>query len=182
MAYPATGTGSNVTTGPGWLYVAPLATADPTSASAALPSAWQEIGFTDAGSTFTTDITSENIEVAESLDPVRRVQTTRVTTLAFAMAETTRRNFFLAVGAGLTVNNEASITLPDLDELLSVKLIHQAETGARWLFRKVAPSGQISLQNAKAPAKRLIAVTMSIEVPDAGAEPVEIWPAAGGII
>jgi hypothetical protein len=183
MAYPATGDGDNVTTGPGWLYVAPLATTDPTTgASAALPSAWEEIGYTDAGSTFTTDITSEAIEVAEEVDELRKVQSKRVTTVAFAMAETTRRNMLLALGAGLEANGTDPFEPPELDDLLSVKVVFEAVTGARWLFRSCAPSGQISIQNAKAPQKRLIAVTLNLEVPTGGLAPFKVWPNADGLI
>jgi hypothetical protein len=139
MAYPATGNSGNVTTGPGWLYVAPLGTAEPTSSSAVLPSAWQEVGFTDAGSTFTTDITSEGIEVAETPDRIATVQTTRVTTIAFAMAETTRRNLLLALGSGVGVNNAAVIHLPDFTDLVDVMIVLQAVDGARWVFPSVSP-------------------------------------------
>lgn len=185
MAYPATGTSGNVTTGPGWLYVAPLATTDPTTgASAVLPSAWQEIGYTDAGNTFTTDITSEAIEVAEEVDELRKVQAKRVTTVAFAMAETTRRNMLLALGAGLPTPAAQTDPFepPELDSLLSVKIVFEAVTGARWLFRSCAPSGQISIANQKAPQKRLIAVTFNLEVPSGGLQPFKVWPAAGGLI
>lgn len=185
MAYPATGDGDNVTTGPGWLYVAPLATTDPTTgASAVLPSAWQEIGYTDAGTTFTTDITSEAIEVAEEVDELRKVQSKRVTTLALAMAETTRRNMLLALGAGLPTPAAETDPFepPDLEDLESVKLVFEAVTGARYLFRQASPSGQISIANQKAPTKRLIAVTFNIEVPGGGLAPFKVWPNADGLI
>jgi hypothetical protein len=182
MAYPATGNSGNVTTGPGWLYVAPLGTAEPTSSSAVLPSAWQEVGFTDAGSTFTTDITSEGIEVAETPDRIATVQTTRVTTIAFAMAETTRRNLLLALGAGVGVNNAAVIHLPDFTDLVDVMIVLQAVDGARWVFPSVSPSGQISIANQKAPQKRLIAVTFNVNTPSGGGEPVSIWPNASALV
>ena len=52
------GTVENVHLGVGWLYVAPIGTTEPTTASAALDAAFDPIGYTEDGSQFTTQVTS----------------------------------------------------------------------------------------------------------------------------
>ena len=71
----AGGTPGNVKLGAGRLYYAPLGTTEPTNCSTALPSAWIAVGYTENGTSIDTAITSEDIEVAEELDPIDNVNT-----------------------------------------------------------------------------------------------------------
>ena len=73
----AGGTPSNVDLGPGRLYVAPLGTAEPVNCSAALPSAWIPIGYTEDGTEFQFGVTREAVEVAEEVDPIGYEMTRR---------------------------------------------------------------------------------------------------------
>ncbi|MFN2166827.1 MAG: hypothetical protein ACK2U9_11275 [Anaerolineae bacterium] len=65
-------------------------------ASTALPSAWRAVGYTEDGTTITTELTNEEIEVAEEYDPVLYVMTKRKVMLSVQMAEATRRMLVLA--------------------------------------------------------------------------------------
>lgn len=183
----AGGTASNVTLGPGRLYVASIGTSEPTTASAAMPSAWRAIGYTEQGTGFTTETTSEPVEVAEELDPIRYVNTRRLSSIAFEMAETTRRNLALALNAGANEANDGTAFEPvEPDDEVRVMIVWDSDEtpGAdnrRWLFRQAYQSGQIQMGNRKAPQKRLIGVNFRLEKPD-GLAPYKIFPNANGLI
>lgn len=174
-------TPSNVSTGPGLLYAAPLATADPTDATTTLDAAFVMIGYTDDGSTFDSQTTSEPIEVAEEVDPIAYYATSRESNFSFSMAETTAENLALALNSGVLTTTPTEVEAPDIDAEVRIKLVLEASTGARWLFRKCYQSGQITLANQKAPQKRLIPVTFRLELPDTG-KPWTVFPSSTGLV
>lgn len=185
----AGGTSSNVPIGPGRLYVAPLQTAEPTTASAALPSAWRVIGYTDGGTTMTGTLTNSPVTVAEEIDPIAYVMTERATAVAFAMAEGTRRNLALAFSdmtGAFATNDGTAWEPPDPSSVAACMLVHDSAedptdgTNRRLLFRQAKPGGTISLQWAKAPQKSLIAVTFNLEKPS-GSAPFKVFPRATGV-
>ena len=94
------GNPSALSLGPGLLYYAPLGTALPTDHTTALNAAFLEIGYTDEGSELSFEVSSEPVEVAESLDPVLYRTTGRNGGVTFAMAENTARNLTLAFNGG----------------------------------------------------------------------------------
>lgn len=181
----AGGNADHVELGPGRLYVAPLGTTEPTSASAALPSAWVAIGYTEDGSAFASDITSEPVEVAEELDPISYVNTRRLNRVSFSMAEATARNLVLALGGGAaTANDGTSVEPPDAGAEVAVMLVWDSEetpgaSNVRWIYRQAKPSGTIEIAHRKAPAKSLIPVTFNLEKP-ASAKPFRVYPNAAG--
>lgn len=183
----AGGTSSNIELGAGRLYVAPLATTEPTDASTAMPSAWDVIGYTEAGSTITFNYTTQDVEVAEELYPVLISATKAEGTIAFQMAEATRRRLALAFGAGAgAVNTAASFTPPTIGTQVSVMMAWQSEdvaaaTTVRWVFRKCFPTGAIEIRNQKAPNKKLIPVSMRLLKPDL-LEPFIVFPNSSGLI
>lgn len=101
---------ANVTTGPGTLYYAPLGTAEPATRVAAWPSGWVPVGYTAEGHTFSTSLNVDDIEVAELLDPVRRVTTKRDSKVAFAMAEATLAHLKLILNGGTVTPDSAILT------------------------------------------------------------------------
>ncbi len=101
---------ANVTTGPGTLYYAPLGTTEPATRVADWPAGWVPIGYTAEGHTFNTSLNVDNIEVAELLDPVRRVTTSRDSRVAFAMAEMTLAHLKLALNGGTVTPDDAVLT------------------------------------------------------------------------
>jgi len=184
----AGGTKANVDLGPGRLYYAPLGTAEPASGSAVLPSAWQVVGYTEDGTQISTDITSEAIEVAEELDPIRYIQTRRTTQLTLSMAETMVSRLALAVGAGAgRADTATAFELPAPDSIVPVMFVWDRDevpsaTNRRWIFRSCVPSGTIELANRKAPQKRLIGVTFDCALVDGSTSPVKVFPNATGQI
>lgn len=107
MASPDT---SNVTTGPGTLMYAPLGTTEPATRVAAWPAGWVAVGYTAEGHSFSSSLSIDDVEVAELLDPVRRVTTKRDTKVAFAMAEITLAHLKLLLNGGTTTPDSQVIT------------------------------------------------------------------------
>jgi hypothetical protein len=185
---PWSGNPLAVDIGPGKLWVASLSAAAPTNATSALDESddggadgnWVPIGYTEEGSTFTYEVSSEGIEVAEELDEIASRRTSAVSKVAFAMAEATARNLTLALNGGL-VPSPTTIEPVDLDDEERVQLVFEADNGARWLYRKCYNIGNVEVTNAKAPAKRLIAVEFKLEKPAVG-KPWTIFPNPDGLI
>lgn len=183
----AGGTPSQVTLGAGRLYVAPIGTAEPTNGSTAMPSAWWSIGYTEEGSAFSNELTSEAVEVAEEIDPIRYVLSRRASTLALAMAQTTKKRLGLALGTGAGLTDDAaSYEPPDPGAEVAVIMVWDnldtpSAANYRYIFRQVKPSGTIEMANRKAPQKRLIGVTFNLEKPD-GLAPWKVFPSSTGIV
>lgn len=184
----AGGTPGNVLLGPGRLYYAPLGTTEPVSCSAALPSAWISVGYTEEGTQVDMEITSESIEVAEELDPIRFSQTKRTTKLMLSMAEVTKKRLALALGAGAGAADDAAFfEPPDPSAIVGVMLVWDSDevpsaTNRRWIFRQCTPSGTTSVARKKAPNKSLIPVTFDCAKPSASTPPVRVYPNASGQI
>lgn len=183
-----TGNPDAVDIGPGKLWRAQLGATQPTDASTALTESldggddgeWAPVGYTEAGSTFGYNVTSEPIEVAEELDEIRNQRTKATSTVAFAMAEATATNLLLALNGGIDASPAVIEPVAAADEV-RILLCFEADNGARWLFRQCYNTGSVQLENKKAPAKRLIAVEFKVEVPALGA-PWSIWPNADGLV
>lgn len=181
----AGGNSDNIGLGAGRLYVAALGTAEPTDASSALPSAWRPVGYTEDGTTFTADITSDPVEVAEELEPVRWDNSSRRLSVAFSMAEVTRRNLALALSIGAAEANTAEyLEPPTVGSEVAVMLVWDSDetpsaANSRWLFRQAKPSGSIAIQRNKTPNKALIPVTFNLEKPS-GLQPFRVYPDSAG--
>ena len=185
----AGGTTANVQLGPGRLWYAPIGTTEPTSASAALPSAWQAIGYTEEGSEVSIDLTVDEIEVAEEQDPILYVNSKRTTALTLELAETTRKRLALLLGWGaLEADSASALEPPDSGNEIGVMLVWDSEETAaanplntRWIFRSAKPSGTISIARKKSPDKSTMPVEFMIEKPS-NAKPFKIFPNSSGLI
>lgn len=182
------GNGANIGIGPGWLYAAPIATADPANNETSLPVDWISLGYTEDGNQFSYAVTSEDIEVAESVDPVATQETKALSKVTFSMAEMTRRNLGLALGRGLVANDDSILEPAALGSRLYFKLIWQSldhvtpavsdTANIRWLFRKCFVSGSLDISHKKAPAKALLPVEISCYRPDSATAPWAVFPNA----
>src|SRR5438874_1254502 len=101
------GNAAALSLGPGYLWWAPLGTTLPADLADTKDPAFKRIGYTEEGSEFAYELSSDPVEVAESLDPVFYRTTGRNGTVTFAMAENTVRNLTLAFNGG-TVKRTAS--------------------------------------------------------------------------
>lgn len=183
----AGGSVANVELGPGRLYVAPLGTTEPASCSAALPSAWRAVGYTEDGTVVNIALTQSEVDVAEEIDPIKYVLTKRVGTLALAMAEMTRRNLALSMGSGAAAANDAtSYEPPDPGTEVGVMAVWDMmdtpdATNVRWLFRQCKAGGTIAIPRKKAPAKATIATILNLEKPT-GLAPFKVFPSSTGLV
>lgn len=183
----AGGNSDNIALGAGRLWVAPVGTAEPTSASSALPSAWRAVGYTEDGTTIGFDLTNEAINVAEEYDPVKYVLSARTAELSVSMAELTRRNLALAWGVGADAANDATYLEPPAPgEEVAVMLVWDSSDDAdgndaniRWLFRQGKVNGSVETQRNKAPNKALLPVVFNLEKPSS-ANICRVYPNASG--
>jgi hypothetical protein len=168
--------------GPGTLYVAPIGTTELTSASAAVPTAWREVGWTDAGSAIDIAYTNSAVNVEEEFYPVLYKTTAVEMTLGFSMKQASRENLALALNVGANAANDAtSLQPPAPGDEVRVAIMLDTDDGARWIFRKCFQSGSLKIDRKKAPNAALLPVQFRLEKP-AGAEPWVVFPNADGVI
>lgn len=99
----ANGNPTSIRVGAGLLRIAPLGSLEPTDLVAVWDPAWIQLGYTEEGSTFSYELSSEAIEVAEELDPIRNDTTGRTISIAFSLAEITATNVARSMNGGTMV-------------------------------------------------------------------------------
>jgi len=173
---------------PGFLFWAPLLTAEPAHAALAStydadvwPVAWLLLGATEDGKTFSYESKVEPVRVAEFFDPIRWSTTERQGSFAFNLADYTLANLKRSYNGG-TLS-----TVSGTGATLSSKLLPPspgAETRAmlgwesldhtfRIIMYQTINSGTIELAYKKAPSFATISCMFNMEVP-AGA-PQQPW-------
>lgn len=186
----AGGTTTNVKLGPGRVWIAPVGTASPASASATLDAAFWALGYTEEGTTIDIEYTSEGIEVAEELDPIDYVNTARSVTLNLQAAEVTRKRLAVTLALGAEYTDDAqSIDLPDgsVDQVGVMVVWDSEETAAanadniRWVIPKVLPGGTVSIARQKAPNKSLLPMELQA-VKVTGSPIARVFPNAAGLV
>ena len=163
---------------PGKLYIAPLesapgvATTEPTAVDDAWPTGWVPLGYTDEGSVFNYELSVDNVEVAEELDPIARVTTGRDASVEFALAELTYRNLTIAFNGGIVAGDglEWEFEPPDLGNEQRVMVGWDASfdpltNDLRMIFRRCLQGGSLGIENRKGTTKSVIASTFQLEKP-----------------
>lgn len=170
---------------PGKLYIAPLGTPEPATVNAAWGAGWVPLGYTDEGSAFNYEISTDNVEVAEELDVLARVTTGRDASVEFALAEITYRNLTLAFNGGIVVGDGTawSFEPPDLGNETRVMIGWDAMPTAasndlRVIFRQCLQGGSLGLENRKGATKSTIAANFQLEKPASGAKLLKIMGGA----
>ncbi len=183
----AGGTPANVKLGPGRLWVAPLGTDEPVSATAALGNEWWAIGYTEAGTELTWNITSDDIIVAEEFDPIDVANTARNIQIAVEMAERTKKRLVLVHGGGAEGADDGTpFDLPSAESPTGVMMLWESDkdtvtaTNRRRLFRNVKPTGTITEPQNRAPQKQTIRATFRALVGEDGSAAVRFYPNASG--
>ena len=172
MASPDT---ANVTTGPGTLMYAPLGTDEPTTRAEAWPAGWVAVGYTAEGHSFSSSLSIDDVEVAELLDPVRRVTTKRDTKVAFAMAEITLAHLkFLLNGGTITADGVIGSIYepPQVGAEVRSMLGWDSEDGLeRIIWRRVLQSGNSEIARRKGADFAKFNAEFSLEQPGGGVAP-----------
>lgn len=170
---------------PGKLYIAPIGTTEPTTVSAAWPAGWVPLGYTDEGSAFNYEISTDNVEVAEELDVLARVTTGRDASVEFALAEITNRNLNIAFNGGIVAGDGLawSFEPPDLGSETRVMIGWDAlptvgSNDLRVIFRQCLQGGSLGLENRKGATKSTISANFQLEKPASGAKLLKIMGGA----
>ena len=157
---------------PGKLYIAPIGTAEPADEKAVWGAGWVPLGYTDEGSVFNYELSVDNVEVAEELDPLARVTTGRDASIEFALAEITLKNLTIAFNGGPVVGDGLvwEFEPPDLGAEQRVMIGWDAynavaDNDLRMIFRRCLQGGSIGMENRKGVTKSLIAANFQLEKP-----------------
>lgn len=181
-----------ILTDPGFLWLAPLGTAEPTNTvtasvfSDAIPVAWLPLGATTEGSEFRYSTTVEPVRVAEFFDPIKYATTERGGSMAFNLASWSLSNYRRALNGGvaaLTPTGAAGSELTTLEppapgtEVRSMLLWESTDSTVRILLRQCMQGGEITSAFKKAPDLAAIPCVFNMEVPSSGAKPWAMWGA-----
>lgn len=182
MANPALAV-PKISTDPGFLYYAPLGTAEPVhtvtgsvfSDSWTAATGWVPVGATEEGHAFTWTTTTETIEVAELLDPLKYVETGRSGSIAFALASIEVLALKLALNGGtLTTTGTGgtkmtTYTPPALGAAVRVMVGWEAQDSTeRLIAYQCFNTGSVEIARRKGAARPSIPVEFALEVPSAG--------------
>jgi hypothetical protein len=167
--------------GPGQLRIAALGSAEPVDLATAWPAAWVPLGYTQEGSEFSYELSTEPVDVAEELDPISTQTVGRNITVAFASAEPTVENLKTALNGGTIVVDTATtpqfVTFepPDLGTEVRVMIGFETEDAkARYVWRQCFQTGTVSVQRRKGAAKATLPMSFSVEKPAAGGRPFKV--------
>jgi hypothetical protein len=143
--------------GPGILRMASsLSATEPTDLSTAWTAEWLALGYTDEGSEFSVETKFEDITVAEELDPVLILATSRIIMVSFALAEITATNL-KRVWNGGTITNATGCVYYDPVALGAEQFAmlgwESDDHQERWILRKVIQTGKVTIARKKAPDK-----------------------------
>lgn len=154
--------------GPGVLYTAPIGSSEPTDLVAAWPGSWVQLGYTHEGNAFSYELTVENIEVAEELEPVDIVPTSRAIKVAFSLAEVTATNLQLALNGGTIATPTGLVTFEPPDTNNMTKRMYGWESNdaeERWIYRKCFNSGTVEIPRRKGADKAVIPFELMLMKP-----------------
>jgi len=183
---------ANVLTDPGYLWMAPLGTAEPTPTVAGskftdvIPAAWLPLGATTEGSTFSYSTTVEAIRVAEYFDPIKYSTTERNGSIAFNLANWTLSNYKRALNGGVAALTPTGTTGTELTsfeppapgaETRAMLLWESTDSTVRLLCRQVIQGGEVASAFQKAPSIAAIPCTFNLEIPAGGVQPFKFWGA-----
>lgn len=186
-------------TDPGFLYIAAVATADPTNTAAgsvftdAWPAGYISLGATENGMEFKYATSVEALSVAEFLDPIKYVTTGREGSFAFNLADYTLTNFRRAVNGGIAAMTATSgtgatslftLSPPTPGAEVRAKIGWESlDHTVRMVGHQTISGGEITSAFTKPPGYAVIPCQFNMEVPSTGI-PWTMWGAGaarGGV-
>lgn len=192
MPAPASFSAPNILSDPGYLWLAPIGTAEPTPTvvtgkfTDALPAAWIALGATVEGTTLSYSTSVEAVRVAEFFDPIKYATTERSGSIAFALANWTLSNVKRAMNGGVAALTSTGTTGSELTtlsppapgtEVRSMVMWESTDATARVLIYQALQGGDVSMQFQKAPAFAGVPFTLNMEIPSGGTAPFKMWTA-----
>lgn len=175
--------------GPGYLYFAPIGTSAPANTVAgsvftdSWPGGWLLWGVTDSGHTFSNEISTDPVEVAEYLLPVSYQPTNIAGKVEFAVAQISATNHKRIMnGGGIVVTGSGATQLnayspPDLASMVRCMLGWEStDNTERYVWSQCFGGGIGGVQRQKGANKATLPVTYNLEQPAAGS-PWSYWTA-----
>lgn len=181
-------------TDPGYLWWAPLLTAEPSNTvvgskfTDTWSAGWVQLGATEDGSDFDYSVKVEAVYCAEFLDPVKWATTSRQGSFAFALSNWVMANWAKAVNGG-TQTVVSGTTTTQLNKLqppaagaeVRAMLGWESTTNdIRLIMYQCINSGDIKSSFKKAPKQATIPCTFNFEIPSAGGQPWSMYTAGVG--
>lgn len=166
---PVAGNSELVRIGPGKLWVAPFGTALPVTLADAPNAAFREVGFTTEGSVVNYSQTSDGVEVAERLRPIKSIITAVEMTFEVSLAQLSVDNLALAMNADpataiVETAAERVFVWPKSGGTSRVSLIWQSDDNLeREVLVKCFAGGDIAVPRRKGVEPAALAVTFTIE-------------------
>lgn len=170
-----------IATDPGYLFWAPLGTAEPTNTvvgsvfTDAWPSGWIALGATEEGHSFSWTTSTDQIEVAEFLDPIKYVETGRTGSIAFALASVTLTNLKRALNGGTvtttgtTTTTLATYTPPVLGASVRCMVGWESQDSTeRLIAYQCFNTGTVEIARRKGADKATLPIEFALEVPSSG--------------
>lgn len=173
------GTATALGLGPGYLFIAPTGTAEPSDLATGqgnwslINASWVLLGYTNEGSEFRYSLATDVVDVAEELDPVSVQTTGRSASVAFSLAEITATNLKRAMNGGTITAGTGIVTFepPDLGSEVRVMLGFESEDHQeRWVYRRCFQSGDMTIARRKGAEKATITAEFSLEKPTDGSK------------
>lgn len=167
-----TGNADQVRVGPGYLFVAPWVGVTPptfpTTISGALNVAFKEVGFTVEGSELTYAQSSDGVEVAERLRPIKQIITSVEMSFEFTMAQINAKNLALATNspssAIVTTATETTFTWPKSGGNQRVGIVWESSDGLeRLVLARCFAGGDIKIPRRKGADPAAVGVTFTVE-------------------
>lgn len=168
-------------TNPGYLFIAPLLSTEPTNTvvgsvfTDAWPGAWLPVGATEDGTDFTYGSTIEPVLVAEYFDPIKYFTTERHGEIAFNMANFGLTNYMRALNGGVTAlaatsgtGTTALYTAEPPEPGSEVRCMigwESLDNTLRLICRQTLQGGDIVSGMKKPPANATIPCTFKLEKP-----------------
>ena len=168
-------------TDPGFLFWAPIGTAEPTHAvtgsvfSDVWAAAWVRLGATEEGHSFNWQTSFDPVTVAELLDPIKYVTTGRTGSLAFALADFHTNNVKRALNGGTVTTTGATTTTmttytpPAQGAEVRCMLGWESTDGTeRLIAYQCVNTGQVSITRHKGADNAALPVEFQLEAPSTG--------------
>ena len=182
-----------ILTDPGMLWIAPLATADPSNTVTGSvftddpAAAWIPLGATEDGTTFNYQTNVQPITVAEFFDPIKYATTDRSGSIAFNLSSFTLSNYQRALNGGIAALTATSGTgatslftfsppTPG-NEVRAMILWESTDRTLRIRCSQCIQGGTVSSAFKKAPDNAAIPCTFNMEIPAGGSTPFTMWSA-----
>lgn len=178
-----------IATGPGYLYIAPLATSLPANTvvgsvfTDTWPVGWSLLGVTKNGSEFDYTITTATVDAAEYFDPLQIVTTARAASMIMELMQVSATNLKNALNSGtLAVTGSGTTQLnaytpPNPGSEVRTMMGWEAQDNTeRLVFEQCFQTGALKIVRQKGANNATLPIQFDAELPASGF-PFRYWSA-----